>query len=144
MTEHPDTLQLSAHLDQELDIQQSTDVSRHLLQCRACRRQYQQLRELSHDLQQLAEIRPAVDIASLLAPLPQRVSAPVTFRSERRSLSGLAAAAALVMGLLLGNALQPPSPASTEPAFAALSILDSTPPGALCGQPELCYLKGTQ
>lgn len=142
MTEHPDISQLSAHLDGELDSAQTAQISSHLLSCRACQQQYRGLRELSLDLSQLPVLTPDLDLAALLGQLPQRQQPAGAQSRWRRALPGAAAAASLVLGLLIGAGLHAPAPAVSEPAFAALAILDSTPPGALCRQPELCYLQG--
>ena len=143
MTEHPDITQLSAHLDDELDRAATAQVSAHLLACPTCQQQYRRLRELSLDMNQLPVLTPELDIAALLERLAPRQQ-PASQSSWRRALPGAAAAASLVLGLLIGAGLQGPAPAAHEQTFAALAILDSTPPGALCRQPELCYLQGTR
>lgn len=143
MTEHPDMTELSAHLDDELDVAAKARVSTHLLGCRRCQEVYRDLRQLSTDLNQLPVHEPDLDLAALLGQLPDRPQpASVHERWRQRLLPGVAAAASLALGLLLGAGLQPPAPGSLEPAFSTLAILDSTPPGALCRQPELCYLQG--
>lgn len=144
MTEHPDITQLSAHLDDELDRAATAQVSAHLLACPICQQQYRGLRELSLDMSQLPVLAPELDIAELLGQLPQRQHLTSVQSRWRRALPSAAAAASLVLGLLIGAGLHAPAPANHEPAFAALAILDSTPPGALCRQPELCYLQGTR
>lgn len=144
MNEHPDISQLSAHLDGELDSTETARVSGHLLSCPACQQQYRGLRDLSSDMNQLPMLTPELDITALLGQLPQRQH-PVPAQSHwRRALPGAAAAASLVLGLLIGAGLDAPASTTHEPAFAALAILDSTPPGALCRQPELCYLQEKQ
>ncbi|MFA5677580.1 MAG: zf-HC2 domain-containing protein [Pseudomonas sp.] len=140
MTEHPDITQLSAHLDGELDRTETARLSAHLLSCQACQRQYQAMRELSNDLRQLPTPEPELDLAALLGQLPERQQPALTQDRWRRALPGMAAAASLVMGLLIGSNMDSPASRVSEPTFAALAILDSTPPGALCRQPELCYL----
>lgn len=144
MTEHPDISQLSAHLDGELDSAETAQVSGHLLSCQACQQQYRWLRELSLDMEQLPVLMPDLDVTALLGQLPQRQHPASVHGGWRRALPGAAAAASLVLGLLIGAGLHAPAPATHEPAFAALAILDSTPPGALCRQPELCYLQEKQ
>lgn len=143
MTDHPDIAQLSAHLDEELDTATTARISAHLLGCRVCQQSYRDLRELSMDLRQLAAPHPALDVAALLERLPDRQPQQKrTHRRWARLLPGAAAAASLVLGLVIGAGLQSPASDALEPAFSALAILDSTPPGALCRQPELCYLQG--
>lgn len=142
MTDHPDITQLSAHLDEELDTATTARISAHLLGCRVCQQSYRDLRELSRDLRLLAAPHPALDMAALLAQLPERQQQKSAHRRWARLLPGAAAAASLVLGLVIGAGLQSPTSDALEPAFTALAILDSTPPGALCRQPELCYLQG--
>ncbi|WP_185266467.1 anti-sigma factor family protein [Halopseudomonas xiamenensis] len=139
MTEHPDITQLSAHLDNELSSADMAQTSSHLLSCPICQRQYRDLRELSQDMHQLPMLESGLDLPMLLRQLPERQ--PVARRQRgRRALSGTAAAASLLLGLFIGTALHS-SVDIREPSFAALAILDNTPPGALCRQPELCYLQ---
>lgn len=140
MTEHPDISALSAHLDGELDGAGTARISSHLLSCPPCQYQYRALRELSQDLQRLPAFEPRLDMATLIDQLPER---PQRGRlPSQRLLPGVAAAAALALGLFIGSGLHSPSIETGAPTFAALAILDSTPPGALCRQPELCYLMG--
>lgn len=142
MTEHPDISELSAHLDEELDGASTAHISSHLLGCPRCQDQYRALRELSQDMQRLPAFEPELNMTDLLDRLPQRQQPGTRHLRRQRLWSGMAAAAALVLGLLIGNGLNSPAIDNREPTFAALAILDSTPPGALCRQPELCYLKG--
>ena len=142
MTEHPDMMQLSTHLDGELDSTETATVSEHLLRCRECQQQYQQMHMLTQDLRQLPDRQPELDIGALLAQLPERPGRLTYGAGWLRALPGMAAAA-LVLGLLIGANLQLPDVHTSQTSFPALAILDSTPPGALCRQPELCYLKGS-
>ena len=143
MTEHPDMQQLSAHLDAELDGPGTAAVSRHLLGCPQCQRRYRQLQALGEDLQELPSLQPQLDIGALLDQLPPRRPPQPATRRWHRIAPGLGAAAAVILGLWVGNSLH--SPATVPPAaeLPALAILGSAPPGALCRQPELCYLHGS-
>lgn len=142
MTEHPDITELSAHLDDELDSTTKARVSAHLLGCPVCRALHRDLRELSTDLSLLPLEEPELDLAALLDQLPERQQPASVHARWKRLFPGVAAAASLVLGLFIGTGLQAPASDAHEPAFTALAILDSTPPGALCRQPELCYLQG--
>lgn len=141
MTEHPDITQLSAHLDGELDSANTARISGHLLSCQACQWQYRDLRELSNDVRQLPMLEPELDMVALLGQLPERQIPVPSDKRWHPAVPGIAVAAAMILGLFIGTHLHSPIP-STTPSFAALAILDSTPPGALCRQPELCYLQG--
>lgn len=141
MTEHPDITQLSAHLDNELNSAEMAQTSRHLLSCPICQRQYRDLRGLSQDMHQLPMLESELDMTALLGQLPERQTPALGDKRWHPAVPGIAAAAALVLGLFIGTHLHSPSPSST-PTFAALAILDSTPPGALCRQPEFCYIQG--
>lgn len=141
MTEHPDITQLSAHLDGELDSTDTARISGHLLSCQTCQRQYRDLRELSNDMRQLPMLESELDMTALLGQLPERQAPAPGDKRWHPAVPGIAAAAALVLGLFIGTHLHSPAP-NTTPTFAALAILDSTPPGALCRQPEFCYIQG--
>ncbi len=142
MTEHPDITQLSAHLDGELDSTDTARISGHLLSCQTCQRQYQDLRELSNDIRQLPMLEPELDMSVLLGQLPERQVPVPRDKRWHTAVPGIAVAAAMILGLFIGTHLYSPAPSSEPTFFAALAILDSTPPGALCRQPELCYLQG--
>ena len=142
MTEHPDIQQLSAHLDTELDTSSTAAVSQHLLSCPQCQRRYRQLQRLSRDLQQLPSLQPELDIDALLDRLPARQPQQPATPRWRRLAPGLSAAAALILGLWIGGSLYSPISTPPAPGLSALAILGSAPPGALCRQPELCYLRG--
>lgn len=138
MTEHLDMTVLSAFLDNELESDDYDRAKRHLNDCPSCSATLAELRAISQGLQAIACAPPPAELSAKLDRLfDQHPTAPGWRRWLPRSLS---AAASITLGLLIGNAL--PGPPEVKPAdHNLLAVLGSAPPGALCAQPTLCFLK---
>ncbi|KAA0943190.1 MULTISPECIES: zf-HC2 domain-containing protein [unclassified Pseudomonas] len=138
MTEHLDLATLSAYLDNELAPDEHTRAANHLPVCEQCSATLAELGALSRSLQ-------ALPCAALPDKLSERLHAqfapaPGRTRWQRRWMQIASAAASIMLGLLIGSALQEP-PQARPAAASMLAVLGSAPPGALCARPELCYLK---
>lgn len=138
MTEHLDMTVLSAFLDNELESDDYDRAKRHLNDCPSCSATLAELRAISQGLQAIACAPPPAELSAKLDRLFDRhPTAPGWRRWLPRSLS---AAASITLGLLIGNAL--PGQPEVKPAdHNLLAVLGSAPPGALCAQPTLCFLK---
>lgn len=134
-TEHLDMATLSAYLDDELASAERALAETHLGDCPHCRATLAELEVLGQGLRALACPEPPAELRERL-----RARFEPAPRPARRWLQTLSAAAAVLLGLLIGNAL-PGQPPAAPGRLDMLAVLGSAPPGALCAQPELCYLK---
>jgi len=137
---------LSAYQDGELKPLEQEEVNRHLLSCRSCREEYEQLEGVWQTLGRLEEIRPDPWFYGQLArkikePLEHGLS-PALQRVFQTFGGPAIASIILVIGLVAGSYLGSnlarrdlfpsqsiPVSYSQSAFFASMSVFDPAPPG---------------
>ena len=139
---------LSAYQDGELKPQEQNEVSSHLLNCRSCRDQYEELEQAWHTLGELEEIRPDPwfysQVRRKIKEPRQKGVVPTlhhVFRLLRTpAIASILLAIGILAGTYLGNILarcdffpfQSAQPTySQEALFDSLKVFDAAPPGTL-------------
>ena len=142
----PDLTELSAYLDGELAAAQRRQLAAHLAVCATCAKQLAQFQALSGDFKALPDAVLGFDLAGVIAG---RIAAAPRPPGTRPRLGwhvrwpvAIGAAASVAVGIFLGSLLVAGGDAAVAPPMAALSVVDTLPPGSLCIGLESCYAKG--
>jgi predicted anti-sigma-YlaC factor YlaD len=143
---------LSAYQDKELGPQEQEEVTSHLLNCRACREQYENLGQVWQTLGELKEIRPdpwfyRQLVRKIKEPREQGLLPTLqhVFRLLRTpAMASILLAIGILAGTYLGNIVvrsdflpfQPNRTAYSTPnsqvaVFDSLKVFDPAPPGTL-------------
>jgi anti-sigma factor RsiW len=143
---------LSAYQDKELELREQEEVTSHLLNCRACREQYENLGQVWQTLGELEEIRPDPwfhrQLVRKIKEPRERVLVPTlqhVFPLLRTpAIASILLAIGILTGTYLGNVVvrcdflpfQPNRTTyskaySQEVVFDSLKVFDPAPPGTL-------------
>jgi anti-sigma factor RsiW len=139
---------LSAYQDRELEIREQEQVRSHILSCRACREQYEELERVWKKVGQLEEIPPDPwfyrrIVGKIKEPRERSLLPGVQWVFQKLRTPAIASIILLIgilAGTYLGNILarsdlflfQPTQTTySQEDLFDSLKVFDTAPPGTL-------------
>ena len=139
---------LSAYQDGELAAQEANEVRSHLLNCRLCRDQYEELQRTWENLGGLEEIRPdpwfCPQVLTRIKESPEETRPRTLQRMIQLLRIPAIASVLLVIGIMAGNYLgnilvrcdflpfRPAQPTYSQEAFLdSLKVFDPAPPGSL-------------
>lgn len=144
MTQHIEQPLLSAYLDQELEHWQQQRIEKHLAHCVQCRGYLHDLISLQQQLQQLKAATRVPELSqSTLTALAKHFDR-TTKKTKFGSWSDYsAAAAAILLGLFIGQSLFVPAISQQPNTITFMQTLGAQPPGALCPVAAHCYLEVT-